>query len=503
MEQQRRGKDTKEREGQLYPNSSVFRDIPSFIHDPVMNEEHSSSPMPMEGIAGCERERLSPPTSHHNQQYYSRPLLSGEECLKMLEAQLLLRDSKLKENDKILLAYERGEFPLEQTPTKTNRKESKELAQPQPDMQQPLQQMHSSYEQQYGESASKKIKKDEDHAAATSKEDATSIRDSDNSEMCLPNEKPKSENGVKPNEACNVIIRKHTPLSNDCITTAISSKTIEASDELNRGVASTAIANGSTSNVNTAAACTGTVMPSCVRGERSAQIYQSMMQRMHRKSRLCTEESVSARNDTSNDEAIAKALQEEWRKNQSLPNEKEEADFRLARQMQEQFDNEMAQAINSSGSVIVTQYSPYAEPFQDAHRGYTKIAPRGAVPGREQHGRLITGQMRPTYDRGNSSGYESGGGAIEDMSYERLSELEDVSVGLSFNELTRLTRVTTYDKSEGGGDMSRSCSICFDEYVQDQQLRVLPCFHKFHRHCIEKWLSEKPTCPVCLKNIVS
>ena len=29
---------------------------------------------------------------------------------------------------------------------------------------------------------------------------------------------------------------------------------------------------------------------------------------------------------------------------------------------------------------------------------------------------------------------------------QRLSELEDVSVGLSFNELARLTRVTTYDK---------------------------------------------------------
>ena len=68
--------------------------------------------------------------------------------------------------------------------------------------------------------------------------------------------------------------------------------------------------------------------------------------------------------------------------------------------------------------MMMMMIGPYAEPFQDAPRGYTKIAPRGAVPAKEQHGRLITGQMRPTYDRGNSSGYESGGGAIEDMSYE-------------------------------------------------------------------------------------
>ena len=255
--------------------------------------------MPMEGIAGCERERSPPPTSHHNQ-----PLLYGEEFFKILGAQLLLRDSKLKENNKILLAYERGEFPIErQTPTKTNRKGNEELAQSQPATQQPLEQMHTSnYEQQYGESASKKMKKDEDHATA-SKEDATSIRDSDNSEMCLPIERPKSDDGVKSNEACNMILRKHTPLSKDCSSITISSKTNEASDGLNRRVASianangsTANANGSTANVDTAAASTGTVMPSCVRGERSAQIYQSMMQRMHRKSRLCTEESVSARN---------------------------------------------------------------------------------------------------------------------------------------------------------------------------------------------------------------
>ena len=256
----------------------------------MMNEDQSSSPMPMEGIAGCEKERLLPPSLHCNQKYYDRPLLSGEECLKMLESQLLLSDSKLKENDKILSAFERGEFPLEQTPTKTNRKKNKELAQCQPNTQQ-----HSRHEQQqYGESASKKLKEEEDQA--TSKEDATtSIRDSDDSEMCqTANERLKSDDGIASNEASNMILREHTPLSKDWSTTATSSKTNGASNELNSRFASTP--NAITPNASTATSTvTGTVMPSCVRGERSAQIYQSMVQRMNRKSRLCTE-TVSARN---------------------------------------------------------------------------------------------------------------------------------------------------------------------------------------------------------------
>lgn len=43
-----------------------------------------------------------------------------------------------------------------------------------------------------------------------------------------------------------------------------------------------------------------------------------------------------------------------------------------------------------------------------------------------------------------------------------------------------------------------SCPICTDDFVKGQDLRVLPCHHKFHPECIDPWLvNVSGTCPLC------
>ena len=44
-----------------------------------------------------------------------------------------------------------------------------------------------------------------------------------------------------------------------------------------------------------------------------------------------------------------------------------------------------------------------------------------------------------------------------------------------------------------------TCSICLERYEDGQPLRLLPCDarHAFHRPCIDTWLREHDTCPVC------
>lgn len=49
---------------------------------------------------------------------------------------------------------------------------------------------------------------------------------------------------------------------------------------------------------------------------------------------------------------------------------------------------------------------------------------------------------------------------------------------------------------------SDACAICLEEYSTSQELRVLPCSHEFHKECIDPWLLNNPTCPLCLYNII-
>ncbi|XP_073033148.1 E3 ubiquitin-protein ligase ATL59-like isoform X2 [Primulina eburnea] len=42
------------------------------------------------------------------------------------------------------------------------------------------------------------------------------------------------------------------------------------------------------------------------------------------------------------------------------------------------------------------------------------------------------------------------------------------------------------------------CTVCLSEYHNEDMLRILPvCGHSFHSACIDTWLHQHITCPVC------
>jgi len=56
---------------------------------------------------------------------------------------------------------------------------------------------------------------------------------------------------------------------------------------------------------------------------------------------------------------------------------------------------------------------------------------------------------------------------------------------------------------ESDSTSNRTCSICREDYLSGEVLRVLPCKHKYHSECIEKWFTtasqytRSPACPYC------
>lgn len=47
-----------------------------------------------------------------------------------------------------------------------------------------------------------------------------------------------------------------------------------------------------------------------------------------------------------------------------------------------------------------------------------------------------------------------------------------------------------------------ACAVCLDDFEMDDELRILACKHEFHRQCVDPWLFEHHTCPLCKSDIL-
>jgi len=52
------------------------------------------------------------------------------------------------------------------------------------------------------------------------------------------------------------------------------------------------------------------------------------------------------------------------------------------------------------------------------------------------------------------------------------------------------------DNSSDHSDLT-SCRVCLLDYEDGDLVKTLPCMHRFHSECIDKWLATHRTCPVC------
>ncbi|KAG8193605.1 hypothetical protein JTE90_000238 [Oedothorax gibbosus] len=90
-----------------------------------------------------------------------------------------------------------------------------------------------------------------------------------------------------------------------------------------------------------------------------------------------------------------------------------------------------------------------------------------------------------------------------------LAELNgDVNRGLKKSQINRLPtrKFTVFNGASSSSavelphkraELNKECQVCLNDYVEGDELRILPCFHEFHTPCIDPWLKINHTCPVC------
>ncbi|GIY83203.1 protein goliath [Caerostris darwini] len=63
-------------------------------------------------------------------------------------------------------------------------------------------------------------------------------------------------------------------------------------------------------------------------------------------------------------------------------------------------------------------------------------------------------------------------------------------------------KTVSSDDSEHEND-NECCAICIEHFQSGELIRTLPCNHCFHKICIDPWLLEQRSCPMCKLDILS
>ena len=73
--------------------------------------------------------------------------------------------------------------------------------------------------------------------------------------------------------------------------------------------------------------------------------------------------------------------------------------------------------------------------------------------------------------------------------------------------LNELIDIRFKNVSKGIKEDNEKCVICYDNFEDNESVKMTSCFHIFHFKCIKKWierkqeLSEKPDCPICRRDL--
>ena len=95
-------------------------------------------------------------------------------------------------------------------------------------------------------------------------------------------------------------------------------------------------------------------------------------------------------------------------------------------------------------------------------------------------------------------------GDVNQMTYDELLErfgfgTEHQRRGASSETINALPLITLKDDHN---EKNVVCNICLEEFQKGDEIRKLPqCQHEFHRQCIDRWLTQVASCPICKQGL--
>lgn len=105
-------------------------------------------------------------------------------------------------------------------------------------------------------------------------------------------------------------------------------------------------------------------------------------------------------------------------------------------------------------------------------------------PKNEEEDHLFSHQLDEKIQKNIKNGYESD----ESKASNITTKLKE-----KYNEPLVYTLKTVDNLSKD----NKQCSICLEDYKVDVECVILPCFHFFHKKCMNYWFTKDNKCPLC------
>ena len=88
------------------------------------------------------------------------------------------------------------------------------------------------------------------------------------------------------------------------------------------------------------------------------------------------------------------------------------------------------------------------------------------------------------------------------ISFDLRERSNNIVRFLSNNENNKIIKNLNTNTSLKILKESEFCSICLNEIKTTEIARVTNCKHTYHSNCLDRWLEEKSTCPLCKNNLL-